>query len=282
MLFPWARAEVFGSRYGLKMLAPRWVQPKVGPLLRREKDLRFYAGLFDNTRGGYVGGLRRAVILARGNQVPQDESDAFMAGRGPVHRTHIVVFKGWEGWFAGLVSHRELIARRLETILSDGVRERLAQPDAGYEIAVHIRRGDKAPIPLGQAMSGSSVETLPEEWYVRAIRSVRAALGEGARVRVFTDAREGQIESVFREPGVERAQDNPSIVDILLLSRGKVLIATGGSSFSAWASFLGGMPTIWYPGSGLALIEGRSELSIEAGMDGSLSDAGARVVRQGS
>src|SRR6185436_16604132 len=112
-------------------------------------------------------------------------------------------------------------------------------------IAVHVRRGDKAPISFGTALSGDAVETLADEWYVNAIRSVRSALGRDASARVFSDAKPGQIDAILKEPGVTRAEDNPSIVDILLLSRAKVLIGTGVSSFSAWASFLGAMPTIW-------------------------------------
>jgi hypothetical protein len=37
-----------------------------------------------------------------------------------------------------------------------------------------------------------------------------------------------------------------------VLSKAKILIASGGSSFSAWASFLGQMPTISHPGQSLS------------------------------
>ena len=41
-LFPWARAIVYSKRFDLGMLPVRWQQAKVGPLLRRETDLRLY------------------------------------------------------------------------------------------------------------------------------------------------------------------------------------------------------------------------------------------------
>ena len=37
------------------------------------------------------------------------------------------------------------------------------------------------------------------------------------------------------------------MADLLALSRSELLIASG-STFSMWASYLGRMPVIWYPG----------------------------------
>lgn len=277
MLFPWARAEVFAAKHGLRILAPRWTQPKIGPLLRREKDLRYYMGLFSSR--GYVRGVKRAVVLARGRRITGEDAEAFMGSRASGAGTSVVVFSGWKGWFDGLLPHREFIAERLGQMLSMRVRRRLAAAGDGYEIGVHVRRGDKVPLPFGQPMSGSSGETLDSQWYVNAIRSVRAEIGKEARVRVFSDAKPGQIDSILAEPGVTRSADNPSIVDILLLSRARVLIGTGGSSFSAWASYLGAHPTLWYPGSGLVLVEGRPELSIETDLTGQLPSHGCEVLR---
>ncbi len=279
MLFAWARAEVFADRYKVPILAPRWVQPKIGPLLRREKDLRYYTGLFDNARGGYIRGLRRAVILNRAQVVDQEDASAFMGGTQAAAGTHVVKFSGWKGWFEELLLHRDLIARRLEAILSDATQRRLHLSGDRPEIAVHIRRGDKVPIAFGQALSGDAAETLPDQWYLNTIRAVRSAMGGQVSVRIFSDAKAGQIEEILREPGVTRSPDNPSIVDILLLSRARVLIGTGGSSFSGWASFLGAMPTVWYPGSGMPLIEGRPELSVEADLEGNLDARGIAGIR---
>jgi hypothetical protein len=42
-----------------------------------------------------------------------------------------------------------------------------------------------------------------------------------------------------------------------LLARSQVLIGSGGSSFSAWASFLGEMPTVSHPGQSLLWFKAR-------------------------
>src|SRR5262249_41653050 len=98
MLFPWARAEVFRQVHKVPMLATQWTQPKIGPLLRGEKDLRYYVGLFDNA--GQIGGLRKFLILRRAEKVAQKDAEAFMAAGGSkTKKPTVVVFSGWEGWF---------------------------------------------------------------------------------------------------------------------------------------------------------------------------------------
>ena len=39
-----------------------------------------------------------------------------------------------------------------------------------------------------------------------------------------------------------------AIGDILLLSKASLLFASAHSTFSMWGSYLGGMPTLYYPG----------------------------------
>jgi hypothetical protein len=47
---------------------------------------------------------------------------------------------------------------------------------------------------------------------------------------------------------VRRAEPNPSILDILLLARCRVLVTTSHSTFSLWGAYLGQMPTVYYAG----------------------------------
>jgi len=46
---------------------------------------------------------------------------------------------------------------------------------------------------------------------------------------------------------VSRTNYKNSVADLLAMTRLRLLICSG-SSFSAWAAFLGKMPTIWFPG----------------------------------
>jgi hypothetical protein len=288
LLFPWARAEVFAQRYGTAILAPQWTKPKMGPLLRGERDKRFYVGLFDSS--GFVRGPRRWMALWRGQRVDESVADQFMSGddrRG----TTLVVFKGFEFWFKGmgphqdLMPHRELVTRRLHEIVSTPLKRTLAEQPVDFAIAAHVRRGDKPTMnfmePYGGLKDGLPQHhcTMSDQWFVNAINNLRAAIGWPAPLKVFSDARDEQIQSILALENVTRAPDNPSIVDLLMLAKAKVLITTGTSSFSAWASFVGGAPTIWYPGLRLELTPEHPERAIEADLAGELPADAAPVLR---
>ena len=63
MLLSWARAAVAADRLGITLLTPAWLSPKIGPLLRGERDLRIYYGLFRRDRGAVGGGLKAVALL---------------------------------------------------------------------------------------------------------------------------------------------------------------------------------------------------------------------------
>jgi hypothetical protein len=272
MLFPWAKAEVFRSRHGVRMLAPQWTQPKIGPLLRRERDLRYYTGLFDHRRSGYVRGLAKLWALWRGKRVTPEQGEALMAAGKKAESPTIVVFQGWEGWFAALLPHRDLVADRLSSILSTRVRAMLAEGSAPT-IAVHVRRGDKKTLPFRAPFTGESWQTLHDQWFINALASVRRAMGEQAPATVFSDGSPEQLAQILAVPGVTLSPRAPSIVDILRMARAKVLITSAGSSFSGWGSFLGRMPTVYYPGSKLDLLPDRPRLAVETDLDGALPES---------
>ncbi len=287
MLLPWARCEVFCRKHGLRMLAPQWTQPRIGPLLRREKDKRYYFGLFKDD--GYVSGPRRWWLLAisarvgEANLISTDRQLLNSDNTGlQDHSTTVVVFQGLGRYFADLAGEEDFLRGRLKQILSEGCAEQLrrslgrdafhrvpdflkdgdavervpAEADSpaampaipGQFIAVHIRRGDKPPLAPGEEPPRDSMHwAIPTEWYVRCVSQVKSALGNGVPALVFTDADAEQIAPVLNLPGVRLAEPNPAIVDMLLMAEARVLITTASSTFSMWPSFLGRMPSVWFP-----------------------------------
>lgn len=250
MLLPWARCEVFCKTEKLPMLAPQWTQPKLGPLLRREKDKRFYVGLFRND--GYINGLLKWFLLASAAKISESAvSNANRTFRENLKgKNSIVVFDGLGQYFTDLAGYEDFLHQRLKDILSDNCRERLEGAPADGYVAVHIRRGDKPPLPFGTEPPKNTMHwAIPTEWYVRCIQQVQEVVGEEMRVIIFTDAAASEIESVLELPNAHLAEPNSAIVDILLMAKARVLITSGSSTFSMWASFLGRMPSIWFPSS---------------------------------
>jgi hypothetical protein len=246
MLVPWARAEVFRTRHRLPMLAPRWVLPRLGPLLRRERDTRFYAGQFSPR--GYVRGARKWLALARGHTVDECRGEE-LASSGFGNGVTVVRFDSYLPWFRGLLAYREHVARRLREILSARASAMAGQTPEGLVVGVHIRRGDMRVMRPGQRFDEKEwAWSMPEEWYLGAIRRVRAIAGGDVPVVLFSDATDEQLAPFLRLPEVRRAPRAPAVVDLIRMSRARVLITTGTSSFSTWGVFLGGMPSVWYPG----------------------------------
>lgn len=275
MLFSWARAEVFSQRFRVPMLRPQWTQPKLGPLLRGETDLRYYAGLFDDRE--YVRGSRRLLALLRRRRV--DGATIGINGDPASLPSScdgaLVVFRGWQGWFRDdLHPHRELVRRRLETILTDRVRREIDSFPGPIEIAIHVRRGDmRNLVPPGHEMPEDNVVE-SEYYYLSVLRAIRRVVGRCVPAWVFTDAREGELESLRREDEVRFGGRRSSIADMLSMSRASFLIASSASSFSAWASYLGAVPTVWHRGRVQRLFPDRPELSIESDPHGDIGDQG--------
>jgi hypothetical protein len=283
MLLPWARCEIFCRQHGLASLAPRWSHFKLGPLLRGERDKRYYVGLF--TQQSYQRGLSKLSILARARKIEESDAEAFMAARsgeqpGALGRPSVVLFRDLRGMFAPLLPHREFVRRRMLEILRPSLRQTIDQTPVDFVIGAHIRRGDKTALKLGQPWPvGEHHFGQPDEWFVACVQNIRKVLGYPAPVRIFSDAHDEQLTSIMALENVQRAAPNPSIVDIFLLSKSKILITTGTSSFSMWASYFGLMPTLWYPGLRVELNPDRPRYNMETSLDGELPGEFAETLK---
>lgn len=236
MLFPWARAEVFCKTHDARMLSPQWVNVcRLGPLLRRERDKRYYLANFSNA--GYVRGVHRQFVLHTGTHVGEsDVSDGAMTNN---EGRFVVDFTGMEGFFSPFLKEHAYVKERLNAIASPAILKQMEHFSAGPFVGVHIRRGD---FQLG----GISVD---DAWYVRAIDQAVQFVG-GAReaipIRVFSDAEPETLKFLLDDfPQAMFMPKAPALLDMLLLSRCQALVGTSRSTFSMWAVFLGQMPSFW-------------------------------------
>jgi hypothetical protein len=278
LLFPWARAEVFAQAFGLRMLAPQWTQFKIGPLLRRETDLRYYTNLFDNSE--YVRGATRLLKLWRAERVDGtpylrrleelDEPPEELSGK-------LVQFRGYGGWFReDLPKHRKLVRERLERITSGVVRKQVEAFAEPLEIVVHVRRGDMPTLGLGAGFGDRQNQAESEAYFVNAVAEAREAMGRDTPVTIFTNAKPGELTELPKLGNVHVAPGHhAALTDMLLMARGRVLIASSASSFSAWASYLGGMPTLWHEERVQHLVPERPELGVAVTARGALKSATA-------
>lgn len=230
MLFLWAKAEKLSLKYGLRMIAPDWVQiSRVGPWLRKERYKRYYLGDFTNL--GYVRGIEKQILL---RMLPRIDGDELESSVVYPSRRVIVVSKD-EG-FRPVINDHDYIREKLLSIVSEGIRSAVSH-DRGAYIGVHVRRGD---------FKGIS-QDLPTEWYISVCRYLRKEYSESLPVRVFSDATNKELEEFSQLRDCKIMPKAPAILDLFLLSQSRYVVGTSMSTFSLWASYLLRRPTFWSP-----------------------------------
>lgn len=254
-LFPWARCKLFSLASGSPMLAPRWEQVKLGPILRGETDWRIYGGLFQPAPDE-ITGLKKGWLTATRPSIPEPPGGAAPPAFGPANA--IVVFSELRDHFGPLYGHRTLIQEELRKIVRPHWLHAAALSPL-EPIGIHVRRGDFAkPVTAEDLRTRGSIQT-PLSWFVKTLALFRQEVGVPVPAFVVSDGRPGELAELLSQPAVRLINTRSAISDLLLLSRAKLLIGSGGSSFSAWASYLGAVPAVSVPGQSLAWFKLRHE-----------------------
>jgi hypothetical protein len=248
-LFPWARCVRFADRTGVPMLAPHWFQPRIGPLLRGGIAFQAYhrqillAGLFRSA--GYVGGITRfRVERSWPRRVNTNGVD------DQVEPDVLYSFEGDANHFADLVGQRTFLLERLRRDTRPrwtALAERMAAP-----IVINVRAGrDFRPaVSSSDYFTKGGVRT-PNDWFVACLKSIRRLAGATVPAVVVSDGAETDLREILAEPAVRFARPGCAASDLLTLASARVLVGSGGSSFSAWGAFLSGAPVVTHPGQSL-------------------------------
>lgn len=277
ILFPWARSVVAARRLGARPIFPCWPQIRLRALarFRWRRDSRTYAGLFRNP-GTYADGFEKLHAVLRLPRLAESS-----LSKSQLLREAIIVFEEREGLFAPILDQHALVRDELISITRPEHLKGLftARNDS---IAVHVRLGDFAVPENGESQirSGGPNLRIPLDWYGSAIAACRRALGYEASVRIFSDGSDEELRPLLEISGVRRASFGTSIGDLHALSAAPLFIASG-STFSMWASYLGRMPVIWYPGQlKCRLYYDQPEAEIELPSDGDLPNSFVECVRR--
>ena len=244
LLFPWARAVSISANYNIPIIAPTWAQFKVGPIFRNEPDKRFYTDLFRHA-DGYITGIKKVHVLMRLTKVTEAQ---LLTQSLPVDSSYVVYVSGMDNFFSSIINEYELIKRELLKITKPKHKKGLNI--SKNSISVHVRLGDFAKPANGDTDSqkaGASNTQLPISWYKAMILRLRDVLGQDYPVIIWSDDAGERLTELTNMINTRREFLGSSIADLIGMSSARVLVASG-STFSMWASYLGRMPVIWYPG----------------------------------
>lgn len=243
LLFPFARCLILSKKYGIKIIYPSWKSIKIGPILRGEFDNRFYGDLFINN-GSYIDGLQKYLLLTFSKKFIEKDID-YVINESNL-KPKVIYCKGRNTFFKPLYGYNQLIKDELYSLLK--MEDKCKLDNTRLDgIVVHIRMGDfiSAPKDISKIKPFMNYR-LPIDWYINIIFKIREFLNKDIKVYIFSDGTDDELQEILYLNNVERVTLGKSILDILALSKGKVLIGSG-STFSMWASFLGEIPSIWFP-----------------------------------
>lgn len=232
LLFIFAHAVVFAKEHEAEIIWPTWPSLKAGPWLRKEKDKRFYGDLFRNN-GLFVGGIRKVITLLFENKDIVDSIDVkCMEWNG------VAIYTAYQMHFGELVEQRDYIKECLFGITRKKNLVSL-QHDFSNEINMHVRLGDFVKPDINKLSAGEESVSTPIAWFVKVVRDIKNVLGESIRFNVFSDGTDEELEELLSIDGVSRMYCGNAWADIIGLAQSKLIIASGGSTFSMWARFLG-------------------------------------------
>ena len=240
MLIPWARCVLWCKDNNAQMIAPYWTKIRIGPFLRLERDKRQYQFLFNHTN--QIAGLKRLILLALCRKIDEvDWPNGTVEGKSD---RIIVCFKNMDRADALVGRHKEITDELCRITKPCYIPKDLANRPF---IGIHVRLGDFMPASKEELNRGLHCIRIPIQWYADALLELRKSVGKNMEAKIFSDGHDEELMPILRIAGTSRYEGGAAITDMLALSKATVIIASG-SSFSVWASYLGGVPTIWYPG----------------------------------
>lgn len=248
-LLIWARALVFARINELPLQTVGWHQLRIGPWLRGERTKRYYGGYFQPD-ASLVGRLTTPLRhrLARGARKIVNPPVERLGGR-ELGAAKWVVFDElahWNDYFRDLKTHRQFVRDALYSQIHPDLR-REVEACAPPVIGVHARLGDFRPLKPGEDFAKVGAVRTPQTYFVDVIRSLRAAGTSPMPATIFSDGHREELTELLSLPDTRLAPPRADIVDMLLLSRSHVIVASAGSSFSYWAGFLSDAPVVLHP-----------------------------------
>ncbi|GBE45037.1 hypothetical protein BMS3Bbin11_00116 [bacterium BMS3Bbin11] len=255
-LFNWARAQVYAEKFGIEFISPIWFSLRFHQVLEAGSIHDTNFGLFasgKNEHGHYMGVLLKIF----GEVIPEP----IMLSEQPklLHKKFgLIQFSGVGGdyhSFIPIAGEQKFLCAKLTSIVRPKWKNVISNYDeyASTAIGVHIRygRGFREAEKKEDIFLKGTIKT-PSTWFVDTLKTIRDKAGFDVPVLLVSDGALSELAPILKLRNIKLVRPACPISDLLLLSRTRLIVGSGGSSFSAWASYLGEIPTFVHPGQCLS------------------------------
>ena len=206
LLFPITRALQAAKIKEEIFVPPTMFNLKIGPLIRQEKNLRFYNKEF-----------KKRNIKEWFNFVCVN-----------IYRNKVTFYSGEQNLFHDIKKSRSLINNWL---ISNSIEKPI---DNSGKIAVHIRRGD-----FNKSNRSDLSSQIPNQWYIDTVDRLLSKID--TEVILFSDTKVSDEWLTFG-PRIKLSQNLSACSNLLSMSTADVLVASR-STFSLWSYFLSNQNT---------------------------------------
>jgi len=244
-LFTWGHGVVFAHKNGLEHYSIGWTKINIGPILRRETSFRFYRNYFKSTN--LLSKIMFLFLKLTKNSVKQSYSNCQKIEIK--HDNNIFIFyevPHWNEFFKGLRENQELIVNTFFKSLRPNIHNDYLNKKNPI-IGVHIRMGDFRKLSSTEDFSKVGQTRTPMQYFIDVINNIRKISGKELPVSIFSDGRIDELSDILSLKNVDLVQGNKDIIDLILLSKSKIIVTSAGSTFSYWAGFLSKAALIRHP-----------------------------------
>lgn len=222
----WAKAYVFAQNNDAVLITSSWFHIPIGNILRREKSLRLYFDFFNNKQSSlllnfFLKRLKSFTSIEKQNQ-----------------KFTTCVFEGtpYVSDLVKLAEYRDDLIKAFLSMIKPMHKKKIAATEIPV-IGVHVRRGDFNNIGA----------TTTNEFYVDLINKIRSYSEKELPVTIFSDGFDHELKEILELKNTKRFETQNDLVDLVVLSKSKILITSKGSSYSYWAAFIGDATVLHHP-----------------------------------
>ena len=221
LLFPYCRAHILSLEKNIEMIPPIWPTIKIGPIIRMEKEQRFYLNLFRSFTA-----KRLSLLLKSRNfkEVNEDE----VGKTYQLDEKTVIKVSGLRNYFKDLIGYNLELREFLYQTAAKNIQSKVDAFDGNRSIGLHIRLGDYDE-------AGKTAIA----WYLEKIKQLQQNPTLATmELIVFSDGKDSELNEILSLPNCSRVKKPDALSDILRLSKCKIIIGSN-STFSAWSAFLG-------------------------------------------